>query len=328
MDGDCTVWGGSITLNNANAVVRIIGKTSERTISRSKLYTVFNVTAGTLIMGKNLKCTYNGTQNNPFFNVNGAGATLIFDDGCTFDGAGKTLPTGKGIIDVNGEGAKFILDGGRITGCTFSYRPVYVKHLDAQFIINDGSIDNNVFNSVLYQSDWAETNARKNQFVMNGGSISDNTFSNYLIYLKNDHRVVQITGGEIKNNTASGDQAAMAPIYVTNGRLSISGGEISGNSVELTNGTGLAAGAIFVSGWANGADSEFYVEKTCGIIEGNSASRTVAAESTGRLGQQLLYSVSSNRYKRDADIAAGVTFNTNHYAGSFGGFWTTASSAE
>lgn len=328
MNSNCTVWNKSVTLNNANAVVRIIGKTSERTISRSNLNTVFNVTAGTLIMGKNLKCTYTGTQNNPFFNVNGAGATLVFDEGCTFDGTGKTLPTGKGIIDVNGDGAKFILNGGKITGCTFSYRPVNVKHLDAQFIINDGSIDNNTFNTVLYQSDWAETSDRKTQFVMNGGSISNNIFSNYLIYLKNDHRVVQITGGEITNNTASGDEAAMAPIYVTNGRLSISGGEISGNSVEITNGTGLAAGAIFVSGWANDAGSEFYVEKTGGIIEGNSASRTVAAESTGRLGQQLLYSVGTNRYKRDADIAAGTAFNTNHYAGSFGGFWTTASSAE
>lgn len=330
MNSNCTVWNKSVTLNNANAVVRIIGKTSERTISRSNLNAVFNVTAGTLIMGKNLKCTYTGSENNPFFNVNGAGATLIFDDGCTFDGTGKTLPTGKGIIEVDGAGAKFILDGGRITGCTFYSRPVYLRNLDAQFIINDGSIDNNIFNSVLYQSDWAETDARKNQFVMNGGSVSNNTFSNYLIYLKNNYREVQITGGEIKDNTANGGADYIAPVYVTSGRFIMSGGDISGNSVTSTSLSATVAGGVISIGYLNSSSNENYV-MIGGSVKDNVAYRTAVGEVTGYRGQQMIGhypgKVNGNLVpmkKRDENVSAGTNITVNPWDGNFNAWWTDA----
>ena len=326
MNSNCTVWNKSVTLNNANAVVRIIGKTSERTISRSNLNAVFNVTAGTLIMGKNLKCTYTGSQDNPFFNVNGAGATLIFDDGCTFDGTGKTLPTGKGIIDVNGDGAKFVLDGGRITGCAFSYRPVRLQSVGAQFIINGGSIDNNSFAVPIYESMWSD-GPQMNPFIMTGGSISDNTFVSSIIYVRHGKWEILISGGEIKNNTASGDAALMAPILMTKGRLMMTGGEISGNSVQSTSASALAAGAILYAGWANESSSENYLYKTGGVIEGNTASRTVTP-ATGFRGNQLLYTASATggsfKFKRDADVPAGTVFDTNQY-GSYKSFWTAAS---
>ena len=325
MDSNCTVWGGGITMTNPNAVVRLIGKASERTISRSSLYTVFTVEAGTLIMGKNLKCTYTGTQNYPFFNVNGAGATLIFDDGCTFDGSGKTLPTGAGIIDVNGAGAKFILDGGSFVNNTVTYRLVNVKNAASQFIVRDGSISGNTFNGVLFETFWGSDH--DHIFVMEGGSISGNTFTTSLINIKSSTSEILIQGGEITGNTANTDAAQAAPICVTSGRLEISGGEISGNSVTSTTGTGNVAGAILIVGWANNADSNFFVTKTGGVIESNTAFRSVAAESTGFKADQMLYvqktgATDGFKKKRDAAVPAGTNFTSNPYDG----FWSNASS--
>ena len=324
MNSNCTVWNGSVTLNNANAIVRIIGKASERIITRNGCYTCFNVTAGTLIFGKNIKCKYTGGQNYPFANVSGAGATLIFDDGCVFDGDGCTLPASCGLINVNGDGAKFILDGGEFINSTVNYRLVDVKSATAQFVLRDGSISGNTFNGVLFDTFYGS--GRDHIFVMEGGSITGNTFTTSLINIKSETAEILLQGGEITGNTADTDAAQAAPICVTNGRLDISGGEISGNSVNSTIATGNVAGAILIVGWANNVDSNFFVTKTGGVIESNSASRSVAAEDAGFRANQMLYvqktvDATGFKKKRDAAVPAGTNFTSNPYDG----FWSNAS---
>lgn len=323
MNSNCTVWNGSLSLNKANAVVRWVGKSSERTMTRNGCYTVVNVLAGTLIMGKNIKCSYTGGQNYPFFNVNGAGAGLVFDDGFIFDGDGKTLPAGNAVIDVNGAGASFVLDGGLIQNCTVNNRLVNVKNATAQFIIRDGSISGNTFNGVLFETFYGS--GKDHIFVMEGGSISSNVFTTSLINLKSATAELLLQGGEISSNTASTGADQAAPIIVTNGRLDISGGSISNNSVESTSATANVAGAILIVGWADNADSNFYVQKSGGVVGGNSASRTVAADATGFRGDQMLYvqktaEASGFKKKRDADVTAAINFTSNPYDG----FWANA----
>lgn len=233
LGGNGTIWSGTIaSLNNANAVLHLVGSGAERRITTSNNANLLVIASGTIVLGKNILLNFNGTGNH-------------------------TYP----VLDIQSATSKAIMEeGSRIDDCTF-----------AKTLVN--------------------INANGATFIMNGGSIS--------------------------NNTASGNQAQMAPVNCFWGIFLMNGGTISGNTVTSTSAGANVAGGVYVHNW--GTTDTHYFTKNGGEIVGNTAIRNTAEEVTGFRGNQVLHQ--SAKRKVDSDIPASVNVtSTNSYTSP----WTVA----
>ena len=312
MNSNCTVWGGGITMTNPNAVVRLIGKGAERAITRNNCSTFVTIEAGKLILGKNLLIRYTDNleatwSTNPLIQTNGANAVLVIDEGCRLDGSVARHQ----LLKASGAGSKIIMEGGSISGNSNSVASSdFINLADGTcFIMNGGTISNNTLKARMLTPKSGAASA------LNGGTISGNTFGDYLITVMNGNAEFSMTGGSITNNTGSPANSG-ATVGCNWGIFTMSGGEISGNTVTTSSLTESVSGGVLYGGSYSGGDHRF--EKTGGSITGNTAARSASGTVTGFRGQQVVYAGKSKK------IDAGIDAATSVSSGDLGAPWVDA----
>ncbi|MCU6761024.1 Beta antigen [uncultured Roseburia sp.] len=221
------------------------------------------------------------------------------------DGWDKTDYAG-GIVQVCGNKAVFIMDGGTIKSAVPLYGAGGVRVCcNGKFFMNNGTImdinNNGQLNaSAVIVLGEAGLTTSSTYFEMNGGFIENNTSyrgggvsvigSNY------EHRAEMVmNAGVIRNNTCTGwkqsnssYQAAGGGIYIQgNAVVSMEGGEISNNTVNSGLGGGVATADGYLStfgsveqaeqqGWPIGTYSKWYpagFTMNGGTISGNKVTK-------------------------------------------------------
>lgn len=298
MGTDCTIWGGGITLNNSNAIVRLIGDGVERVMSRNNCSTFFTVAAGELILGKDLqlKYTYGGAgwETSPMLLISGGSGKLVIEEGCRLDGS----VANHQLIRASASGAQIVMNGGSISSnSNNSDSNDFINLVDgSSFIMNGGTISDNTLKGRMLVPKPGTASE------LNGGTISGNSFAkDYLITVQISTAVFNMTGGSISGNTGTVSNHG-AIIGCNWGIFTMSGGDISGNVVTTSSLAGNVGGAVFYG--SNYSNAEHKFEKTGGTISGNTASRSAVGTITGRRGQQIIYAGQSK--KIDADIPAST----------------------
>lgn len=183
MGGNGTIWGGQFpTLNNENAVIRVVGKGSERRITTSNNANVFTLGAGTLVLGKNVLLNFNGTGNHnyPLVSVQST-STFIMEEGSRMDDSNFK----QYLIQITSSGGRFIMNGGSISNNVASTDKTPCAPIGNSwgiFIMNGGTISGNAvtgttlaanFAGAVFVNNWA--NNADHHFIKNGGTISGNT---------------------------------------------------------------------------------------------------------------------------------------------------------
>jgi uncharacterized repeat protein (TIGR02543 family) len=133
---------------------------------------------------------------------------------------------------------------------------------------------------------------------------TDCTGNSAAVYVNTSNSEFIMEGGEITNNTTAridGTAATGGAVFVAWGKFTMSGGVISGNKASTTLEAGDIAGGVYI------ANGQTFV-KTGGVIEKNSASRSVAA-TTGKIGQDVLF---WNRYNGNTYWTAGTLGETDN----------------
>lgn len=190
LTGNATIWGGTIaSLNNANAVLHIVGGGAERRITTSNNANLLVIASGTIVLGKNILLNFNGTGTHNY-----------------------------PVLDIQSGTSKAIMEeGSRIDDCTFAKTLINLNAGGATFIMNGGSISNNTASGA--QAQMAPVNCLWGIFIMNGGTISGNTVTSTSaganvaggVYVHNwgttDTHYFTKNGGEIVGNTAIRDTA-------------------------------------------------------------------------------------------------------------------------
>ena len=186
LTGNGTIWGGTIaSLNNANAVLHIVGGGAERRITTSNNANLLVIASGTLVLGKNILLNFNGTgtHNYPVLDIQSATSKAMMEEGSRID----DCTFAKTLININANGSTFIMNGGSISNNTASssqtsMAPVYCNW--GIFIMNGGSISGNTVTGTapganlaggVLVTSWA--NQEAHHFIKNGGVISGNTAS-------------------------------------------------------------------------------------------------------------------------------------------------------
>lgn len=189
------------TLNKKDAVLTVIGKGRNITLTGPDKSVIFGVSKGTLILEKNLtlkgKCTA--------VNAWGEGGTAIIREGCSIQVCGHGA-----AIDISDKSI-VIMEGGTITGNvspSMNGGGVSVK-LNAFFTMKGGSISGN------YAGNGGGVSVSNNgTFTMEGGWIGDNH-----ALKKGDSAL----GVEITSGSGYG-----GGVYINTGKLKIRGGKIYG----------------------------------------------------------------------------------------------------
>lgn len=135
-----------------------------------------------------------------------------------------------------------------------------------------------------------------------------------IVYMNAGKGSFTMNGGEITDNTISGNGTAQSVIYVLNGTFTMNGGVISHNDVTTNLNTTNISGAVLVPGWtySNDSGARQFV-KNGGEIKDNTATRDVGAtgEETGLRGQQVLLAGrgGTNDKKIDSNIGSAQNLN-------------------
>ena len=228
-------------------------------------------------------------------------ATLEISNTVILDLAGHTLTdNGSGsVIKVTGEGTEFTLTDssenktGTVTGGVAPYGGgVYVER--GTFTMNGGTITGNT------ASDGGGVYVAENaRFNLDGGVISANTSEHapsprgFGVWVEKG-ATFTMTDGEIKQHTTTTAGAHGVAVYAE-GTFAMSGGEISGNSGNMSNGNG----AVYVFG----EDASFEMSGNATITGNHTANAAV------NIGGKAVFTMSGN---------ASITGNTCTAAGAVG----------
>jgi hypothetical protein len=207
---------------------------------------------------------------------NGADAPkLILENGITLQG---NEGSNTAVVSVGAYGSFEMREGSRITGNNNTSGDrgsgVSVNGASATFTMKGGSIDNNIGGNSTNVVTGGGVNVDSGTFIMEGGSITCNT---------------------LRGNGVRG-----AGLYV-NGTATMSGGTISNNILEATNGTAYGAGVMVNT---NGT-----FNLIAGTISGNNnigtASRGGGISSQGTLNLGDIADTTKNPFVKNNNAANG-----------------------
>jgi uncharacterized repeat protein (TIGR02543 family) len=279
-------------VKTANAVVTLLGKGPQETVlSLSSAGSLFRVTAGKLILGRNI--TLKGLSSNtlPLVYVTGSSASLLMQTGAKITGniasgygggvyvygsfdmeggsiSGNSVSSGDGGGGVYVGGGSFDMSGGSISGNSVSSGGdgygggVYVH--EGSFDMSGGSISDN---SADYDGGGVYVYS-SGSFEMSGGTISGNSAPYGGGVYADSSDSFDMSAGSIYGNSA--DYSGGGVYVYSTGSFEMSGGRISGNTA-----TYYAGGGVYVFG----SDSAFVMKG--GEITGNSTGREGWAEGIG-----------------------------------------------
>lgn len=218
------------------------------------------------------------------------------------------------LFHYDKEHAIFTMNGGEITEnvspTTSSGGAIYVDE-NCEFTMTDGLIARNK----APQNSGGAISVRHAKFTMTGGEISENSaHDGGAIYLNNYDGLtdtskttkVNITGGVIKNNTATSGHGGAVVVdgYTT---LTISDCEITGNRANSS------GGGVYVN-----ANATF--EMKSGLITGNNVSSSgggvyLASGATFKLANGFIYG--NTRYSSNSNLSFGGTSDVITVTGKF-----------
>jgi uncharacterized repeat protein (TIGR02543 family) len=196
----------SPNINKANAVITLVGKNPTE-ISPSSNGSLFRIGAGELVLGNNI--TLKG-------GVSTYRLVAVLASSALTMKAGATIHNSAGV----NVGGKFNMEGGKIFNNSGG---VYVVS-GGTFNMRDGEISDNTttYGGGVY--------AEGGTFNMSGGKIFNNSVTYYGggVYVVSGG-TFNMSGGEISDNSASENGGG---VYVSNGKIEMSNGTISGNSAR------------------------------------------------------------------------------------------------
>lgn len=187
-------------------------------------------------VGQNVVLCLNG------YSVTGGGTLLQVENDAVYtvcDCVETGTMTGSPAVRVKGEGGKFVLEDGYITGCstTGNATNTGAVHVDkGTFTMTGGYVTGNEIRGVYVGSGAA--------FEMNGGEISDNTSATNGGGVRINGGAMTMTGGTITGNVTTGTAGGSA-IAVQSGSAEITGGTITGNETS-SGGTIYSAGTLTI----------------------------------------------------------------------------------
>jgi hypothetical protein len=308
LDGDVSMAGvSSANITTANAVITLVGK-SPTTISLTGAGALFNISAGELVLDKNITLKGHGSNTASLVRVN-TGASLTMNVGATIRDNRSTSRGGGVYVD----GGSFTLDGGEIihnsnSGDGSSYTNgggVYVN--SGSFIMKKGKISNNSA-SGSYRNNGGGVYLRNGSMLMDGGEISDNSVngSGGGVVVGQGVTFNMSGGGTISGNSANTQGGGVASDNGSN--FTMSGGTISGNSAS-TQGGGVH---IYMGTFSKTGDS-FIGGDNDTIAYKDDSSNGNATDNTAKTGNTKGHAVfydNGSKY-RDSDLGSGVNISTS-----------------
>lgn len=237
IDRDVNFTTNAGSLDRENAVLKIVGKGSERTIHGTGITSnMFSVKAGRLVLSNNLLIYGTDLGNNVIVSLDKDYAVAVLEDGCRLSGTTGTTADAI-VVKINSSNSEFIMNGGEISnnsGSGNATRQATVLNLYGIFTMNGGVISNNSVETDL------NTTHVCGGVMFNGWTYTGHQFTK--------------TGGEIKDNTATRTAGATGDETGLRGQqVLIYGGakkKIDGNVGEAQN---LDASSCYSSPWVNAA---------------------------------------------------------------------------
>lgn len=234
-DVDFTTNAGS--LNSANAVLKIIGKGTERTIHATGITSnVLSVKKGKLVLGNNLRIYATDLGDRVLVSLDSETAKVQMEDGCRL--SGSTGCTADAIVvKINSSNSEFIMNGGEISnnsGSGNATRQATILNLYGVFTMNGGVISNNTVETNL------NTTHVCGGVMFNGWTYAGHQFTK--------------TGGEIKDNTATRTAGATGDETGLRGQqVLIYGGAKKKIDTNVGTAQNLDASSCYSSPWVNAA---------------------------------------------------------------------------
>lgn len=236
-DVDFTTNAGS--LDSANAVLKIIGKGTERTIHATGITSnVLSVNKGKLVLGNNLRIYATDLGNRVLVSLDSETAKVQMEDGCRL--SGSTGCTADAIVvKINSSNSEFIMNGGEISnnsGSGNATRQATILNLYGVFTMNGGVISNNTVETNLNTTNVC------GGVMFNGWTYAGHQFTK--------------TGGEIKDNTAARVSATGDETGLRGQQVLLAGrGGTNDKKIDYDIGSAqnLNAGSCWSSPWENAA---------------------------------------------------------------------------
>jgi hypothetical protein len=243
------VLDGAAFGNKAGVVITLAGGDAEKTIQLSGTGQMFRVSGGTLRLGANVTLAGVAANSGGALAKVESGGTLIMETGSKISGNTNTVAYGEaGGVLVAGAGAKFVMNGGEISGNTARYGGGVIVYTSGTFVMTGGEITGNT--AKVASGSGSDANGggvwlggQGAAFVMSGGSINGNKAQ---------------SGGGVYGN--GGD-----------GTFTMSGSAVIEDNEATAGGTGTAGptppaysgGGVYVRGT--------FVMKDTAVIKGNTA---------------------------------------------------------
>lgn len=183
---DVQLYNGTETFSNPNAKLYIVGCGTEREIKSDVSMNMIGLSAGVIVLGKNLRIYNTNLASFAVVNINDGGikseGTVIMEEGCRLSGSRNGMGNGVAVL-INSGVSYFIMNGGEISdneGVGNAFCQATVGNVYGAFTMNGGVICNNRIDSTspegnlaggVYQNNWSNGN---HNTVKNGGEIRDN----------------------------------------------------------------------------------------------------------------------------------------------------------
>lgn len=173
---------------NANVTLTIVGKEKERVIQKTNVGNFFEIKAGTLTLGNNIKITGTGLgKYRPFYLT--ASGNLIMKKGSKISDLTQGMTGNTAAIHMDSGTTSFTMEGGEIcnnavqaTESDFAFMGAAICAFRGKVNIKDGLISNNkiITNRASYETSGGiyVTNGWNTEFNKTGGIIKDNTAEN------------------------------------------------------------------------------------------------------------------------------------------------------
>lgn len=234
-DVDFTTNAGS--LNCENAVLKIIGKGTERTIHATGITSnMFSVKVGRLVLSDKLRIYGTDLGNNVIISLDKDYAVAVLEDGCRLSGTTGTTADAI-VVKINSSYSEFIMNGGEISnnsGSGNATRQATILNLYGIFTMNGGVISNNSVETNL------NTTHVCGGVMFNGWTYAGHQFTK--------------TGGEIKDNTATRNAGATGDETGLRGQqVLIYGGAKKKIDTNVGTAQNLDASSCWSSPWAGAA---------------------------------------------------------------------------
>jgi uncharacterized repeat protein (TIGR02543 family) len=306
LDGNYTSV-STANISMANAIVILVGKNpSEISLSSGSTGSLFQITAGELVLDNNVTLKGRSSNTASLVQVNGSSASLrmkagakitgntIYDDG---NQGATTNEVGGGVIVVNS--ASFTMEGGKISGNNAPLGggvAVGFGDDDSVFTMNGGEISGNISTKTSTGGGgvaaWGSFTMKAGKisgnhapfgggvavwgsFTMEAGEISGNTSTGYAgggVWIGRDGEFT-MKGGEISGNTSdedeNGDGGNSGGVHIWGGEFTMEGGTISGNTVS-GDGGGVNVGGSDIEGGDLSPKAGTFTMKA-GTISGNTS---------------------------------------------------------